>query len=427
MHTLLAALVLAQVTDAPPAPPEAPAEEAEPLEDEAPAPAATGEESAPLEDDAPPAAALPTPPGPAAAAAGGKAIEEISLEDLLGRDVAAGKSGSFGYRLQEYGVAPYLHAYTVVEWNIERDKVNTFDLHYFNLFVGANIRNLAVPEMQVEYEHGGSEIKLRYAQLDVRVFGDTLQIRGGRFLVPFGVFNEFLYPEFISQLPDRPLALREIIPVSWAEVGVQARGRWSWDERQELGVDYALYLVNGLEQRDDVLSPKIDDGGSIRDMRDNLLDEHNDDKAIGGRLGLRPIPGLSVGVSGYTGAYSVDGAQRLSLGGADATLQIANFQIQSEYVVGHQTTARGDILKLGGHVLVTFQLFDQLAPVFQIDHVRLGGAPEQDRVRLTAGAVVLPFANDVYNLVLKPSFAITTNEGNREISWRGVVQAALGF
>ncbi len=191
-----------------------------------------------------------------------KAIEDISIEELLEQEVVAvGETGSFGSRLENLGVKPYVHAYAVIDFMEQQGVPSTFNAHYFNVFIGANIAERVIPEVQLEYEHGGDEIQVRFAQIDVRVAEDLLAVRAGKFLVPMGLYNEYLYPEYISKTPQRPFAMREIVPVSWAETGVQLRGRYGWAAHRDM--NYALYVVNGLEQKDGK------DGGGIRHMRGN--------------------------------------------------------------------------------------------------------------------------------------------------------------
>ncbi len=352
-------------------------------------------------------------------------ISEIPIERMLRSEMAGGTTGSFGLRLERYGISTSLHAYVVAEFDAETGAQATFDLHYFNVFVGANIRDVVIPEVQLEYEHGGAEIQIRYGQIDVRVFGERLVVRAGKFLVPMGVFNSFLYPEFISKLPDRPFVLREIVPVSWPEVGIQMRGRYEWREGSAIG--YALYLVNGLEQADDLMTPGADEGGAIRDMRNNVIDGHHSDKAFGFRLGIEPTPGLTFGVSGYSGAYTVDGARRLSIGDVDVGLRRGNLTVRGELVGAIQEIAGTSLTKRGFYVIASYRLFGFVEPVLEFDAIWLDGAAADDRMRATAGLILYPFPDKVPTFVLKQSYAATWDRAGDPISHRYVAQLAIGF
>lgn len=358
------------------------------------------------------------------AAEEGEDLEDVSLESLLGSDrVLTRNEGSFGTMLQDYGVVPFIHGYAVSEFYKDEGEPGTFDLHYFNILVGANYEDLIFPEAQFEYEHGGDEITLRFGQVDVRLVDDALFVRAGLFLVPFGTFNEYRYPEFIAKTSDRPYALREIVPVSWSEVGVQARGTYALGKNAELA--YALYVVNGLEQRDDPTTPEVDSGGSIRDMRDNHRDKNHGNKAVGGHVGVALSQKVKLGVSGYRGAYTVDGLRQLSVVGVDARYSSDALTLETELVSGWQEVPRDTLHKYGGYFLVAYKVTPIIEPVIMADFVELGEDPEDLR-RLMFGVNLIPFPERGPSLVWKTSYAVTRN-GAQQDSGRFISQLALGF
>ena len=69
------------------------------------------------------------------------------------------------------------------------------------------------------------------------------------------------------------------MPIVWAETGVQLRGEY------ELGsypiINYAIYVVNGLEQSANP-DGTVGEGGRIRSMRQNNRDSNTSDKAFWG-------------------------------------------------------------------------------------------------------------------------------------------------
>jgi len=340
-------------------------------------------------------------------------VETLNLEALLNEDLASGESGSFGLRLDEKGIRPFLHGYMVFAGSQgfgAEEAPFSFDLHYFNIFVGAHIADFLVPEIQLEHEHGGEQILIRYAQLDITIVDEFLLLRVGKFLVPMGTFNEYLYPEYIAKATERAFMHREIIPVSWAEVGVQLRGKWSWSERTNL--NYALFVVNGLEQNDGSATIAVEEGGLIRGMRNNYRDEHNGDKAVGGRLGIRAIPQLEVGLSGYTGAYTEDGAQRLAIGTLDLAFEVGGLVLHADYTVASQSLASGDSKLLQGASLQGSYKFpvstSWLEPVLRVDAITLDQGDETDRLRATAGFNVYPDVDLPF--VLKADYSLTLNQ-----------------
>src|SRR4030065_5697 len=70
----------------------------------------------------------------------------------------------------------------------QKGKAGTFDLFHFNPIFLFQIEDKLLARAEVEYEHGGGEIVLEYAQLDWFLH-DYVTISGGKFLVPFGVIN----------------------------------------------------------------------------------------------------------------------------------------------------------------------------------------------------------------------------------------------
>jgi hypothetical protein len=148
------------------------------------------------------------------------------------------------------------------------------------------------------------------------VVNDWLTLGGGLFVVPFGQYHNHFDPPWINQLPDDPLAFGGggIAPVS--EVGIFARGalpaRWlpaPFDSK----FTYDLYLTNGpgLITNDPTAAGKL----NFADFTDL-----NNGKAVGGRLGFLPFPGVETG-------YSVEYAQTApsGFGHVYALLQAADF------------------------------------------------------------------------------------------------------
>ncbi len=374
-------------------------------------------------------AADPGPPATEQPAPVPHDIEELDLAELLG--IKTGEVGAFAQDLRSRGVDLYVHGYAA--WWMRNNDINrnhdswTFSAHYFNLMFGVDVSERLILEMMLEEEHGGHEHALRYAFIDTVVVKDLLVLRGGRFLVPFGVFNEYVYPEYLNELPDRPLVLWQIAPVSWAEVGAQVRGR------ADIGtgnINYAVYVANGLQQSDsDPEDGVIDEAGSIRDMRNNFRDYDDDGKSFGGRLGVQALGGVDLGVSGYTGPYTVDGELSLSMANADLSYLHGRWMFRSEFVRAWQQTSADPLIKQGFFVRGGFDISDVLTPVLQFDMADLGG--RQSLGRTTGGLVIHPIRKVGDNFSFKLAYANTINLGSRasepENPHEVVVQSALGF
>lgn len=88
--------------------------------------------------------------------------------------------------------------------------------------------------------HGGPvEKEVEYAQLDF-IANPYMTVTMGRFLTPFGIFNERLYPVWIRNLQSDPLILPIGIGPSNASTGAMIRG--GFQARPQFNVNYAVYF-----------------------------------------------------------------------------------------------------------------------------------------------------------------------------------------
>lgn len=206
----------------------------------------------------------------------------------------------------------------------QSSRIGTFDLFHFNPIFLFQIEDKLLAEAEIEYEHGGDEIILEYAQLDY-ILNDYVTITGGKFLIPFGVFNTKLHPSWISKVPGRPLADDHVVPVDWSEAGVMASGGIPISGYSK--VNYAVYVANGLE------GPEGEDIRELRKEGDDR-DVVNNNKSVGGRLGIVPIKELEIGGSAYTAKYDDIESPRLSLNlfGLDAEFHYKDFlEVRGEF------------------------------------------------------------------------------------------------
>jgi hypothetical protein len=186
-----------------------------------------------------------------------------------------------------------------VSYTDEENASSTFENGHFNPIILAKLSDNILMESEVEYETGGSEIGLEYGQIDW-LLNDYMTLVAGKFLVPFGVFNERLHANWINKAPNRPLPMREVIPVDWSDTGLQMRGNIPVGDfidfiPERITTEYAVYAVNGLEGTE---------GASLRDLRGASVTDDNNNKAVGGRIGVIAPPWMEGGVSLYQGAYT---------------------------------------------------------------------------------------------------------------------------
>lgn len=87
--------------------------------------------------------------------------------------------------------------------------------------------------------HGKIEKAVDYAQLDF-IANRYMTVTMGRFLTPFGIYNERLYPVWIRNLQSDPLILPIGIGPSNASTGAMVRG--GFKAHPQFNINYAVYF-----------------------------------------------------------------------------------------------------------------------------------------------------------------------------------------
>jgi hypothetical protein len=136
--------------------------------------------------------------------------------------------------------------------------------------------------------HGHVRKEVDYAQLDF-IANRFATITVGRFLTPFGIFNERLYPIWIRNLPSDPLILPIGIGPSNASTGAMVRG--GFKATSTFDINYAVYFstLSTMSPVDSsrfaggrvgifIPGPRIEIGGSfqhlLQDDRSNSFGFH---------------------------------------------------------------------------------------------------------------------------------------------------------
>jgi hypothetical protein len=170
--------------------------------------------------------------------------------------------------------------------------------------------------------HGTVAKEVEYLQLDF-IANRYMTVTVGRFLTPFGIFNERLYPVWIRNLQSDPLILPIGIGPSNASTGAMVRG--GFKAHPKFDINYAVYFsalstVNRLDSdrfaggRAGIFVPaaRLEIGGSfqhgLQGERSNAFGFHAFWQPPALPLDLRTEYARSVEGSGYW----VEGAYRLS-------------------------------------------------------------------------------------------------------------------
>jgi hypothetical protein len=204
----------------------------------------------------------------------------------------------------------------------------TFDQHHFNIITMFQLDDRWRAFGEVEWEHGPEvsssgvtgDIELERGWLEYR-YSDRLQVRAGKFLSPFGIYNlrntatptfvmSFLPGPVYGKHPNTTGGKQRLYPKY--PTGVQVLGRLS---RSDWSAQYYLYVTNGRGA----------DPGSMDDNRN---------KGVGARVSVAsPDQRLTIGASAYHDRNGLAFHTRQSALAADLQIEHAGFLIESELLV----------------------------------------------------------------------------------------------
>jgi hypothetical protein len=158
-------------------------------------------------------------------------------------------------------------------------------------------KNILV-EAELETALEGSETSIELGYADVSFFVNKyLAIRTGKFISPFGIFQDRLHPSWINKLPTFPVGTGEdelgVGPTS--EVGVDFRGGVPLGSSK---MNYSVFLANGAQLITDPADPSKQ--GTLTYGNADAISKK---LSAGGRLGLLPFSNssLELGVSFRSG------------------------------------------------------------------------------------------------------------------------------
>ena len=182
--------------------------------------------------------------------------------------------------------------FTTAEFIYRENEGSTFSAGFNPIFLW-KMSDRLFAEAELEFslitpeEGSQTETSLEYANISY-VVNDFVTVGAGKFLLPFGIFNERLHPNWINKLPDAPLPFDDELGIA-PEAGIGAFVRGGVPAGPTKFV-YDAYIDNGpsLITTDPAQAGRLD--------FDNFED-NNYNKAVGGRLGYLPLPELEVGYS----------------------------------------------------------------------------------------------------------------------------------
>ena len=147
-------------------------------------------------------------------------------------------------------------------------------------------------ELEIAIEGGETAVELGYADASFNV-NKYLTIRTGKFISPFGIFQDRLHPTWINKLPTVPVGTGEddlgVGPTS--EIGIDFRGGAPLGPSK---INYSIFIANGAQLVTDP-SDSLKQGtltyGNVEAISKKMT--------IGGRFGLLPFDNssLEIGIS----------------------------------------------------------------------------------------------------------------------------------
>jgi len=186
---------------------------------------------------------------------------------------------------------------------------------------------------EIEYEFGSREIDVEQAYVEWKArpeFG----FRGGIIVPAIGRFNTF-HDSYLNLTTIRPLINQFIIPSAYRDAGVGIRGRFKLPHKMKFS--YEADLVNGMQgvNADGEPTPFSRLLGQSSAAEPGLVafQAERRRKAMVGRVGFSPIPGLEVGVSGYNGHFNEQGSppQSVTILFIDGSYRRGSLVINGEY------------------------------------------------------------------------------------------------
>ena len=335
------------------------------------------------------------------------------------KETSKGSTGSYGSKLARLASFVNINGYITNDFLAQEGQDSKFDQHYFNLSTTVQLTDKLSAEGMLEYEHAGEDIDVRYVFADYK-FSEAFILRTGKFLVPAGEFNEYLFPEYISKTVNRAWVNREISPSAWAEVGAQLRGRINI-ENSRIVPFYSVYVVNGLHG---------EEGAGIRSLRGNSREKDtNGNKALGGNLGIE-MGDLTFSTNWYNGKYDDTNELGLTILGSSMSYNGDKLTVWGEYQMANQQifnnldrTETQPLKKSAFYILAGYKVYKGFEPVLRYDQIVLDGAPEGDRQRITAGLNY----HISKTAVAKVNYEFISDDGTDEDDNVFGLQLSLGF
>lgn len=250
-------------------------------------------------------------------------------------------------------------------------------------------------ETELEFGLSGdlTTTTLEYAQIDYLGF-DRVQIIGGKFLLPFGLFSERIHPTWVNKLPTAPLlfghahggvAEEALLPVL-SDAGIMAR--FNQPAGQLWNLDLTLFVTQGPrlmseeessgEHAHSVVAPSLSavPGHGPEEVGDFHIpsvgfgvsfSDNNKNKMLGGRLGIVRAPTFEAYVSGFHAMYDQESFLDYSGVALSVESRVRGFELRGEAAVTWQEFGAAEegfqTLESPGYYLQASRRIESFEPV----------------------------------------------------------------
>jgi len=187
--------------------------------------------------------------------------------------------------LETLGTTRFLIAgYGEATFEAQNHNISSFEASFNPIFLWELAPKLLFEsQIELQLSDSGTDVGLEYAQITY-LLNDYITLGAGAMLAPSNIFVERFQALWINKLPDRPLAVYDgFLPETI--VGAEIRGGFPIGPTR---ANYAFYVSNGP-------ALTTNDPGGVGELNFSNFTDNNDNKAVGGRVGFLPVPGVEVG------------------------------------------------------------------------------------------------------------------------------------
>jgi len=260
------------------------------------------------------------------------------------------------------------------------DPEGSFDSDVIGIAINVHATDRVRVSIESDWEHGAStganrgSLNLEYGFMEYTV-SDLLKIRAGKFLTPFGIFNEIhnvAYTFAPVKLPSPSNRTDRIVRDAYAP-----HPRW--------GTGVALHGDSSIGGRDwsyDVLVANGDNATVNPFDRDE-----NESKSVAARVRFEPSPHLRLGTSFYWDRTMQTGFNRLVSHGAEGDLRLGRIQVLAEGIFGWKRRTTGETVRqIAAYGQAAYRFDNRITPYVRLELVDLRDTEGDAGINLITGA-----------------------------------------